>query len=321
MTDRKYDVIHIGESNHDIKVPDVPDAFLTDQSETGTYMCGPISDGCGGDALNQAICLSNLGDHSAYFGRLQNGYPGTRIRELLLEQGVDTSLITMADDCRSTDIIVNVMKGGAHRFLLGKRANWSPRPEEFSYEVVASAKVLAIGSLFAIDHLDDGGLQEMLGICRREGVTVVADMTHDIASKGPRIYDEVYRLMDYVVPSLEEASFVSGETDEKRIADFFLEKGAGNVIIKMGHRGSYFKNRETSFHTKAYQIDPVDTTGCGDNFTAGFIHCLLKDLPVEECVRFASAAGSLNALGLGASSYIRSEQMVLDFMASTPLRD
>ena len=314
--EKKYDVLHIGEANHDIKVPDVPESFLSGDEET--HLCGTISDGCGGDALNQAICLANLGDHSAFYGRLRDGYPGTRLRTMLEEQGVDTSLTIMAKDCLTPDIIVNVFKDGRHRFLVGHRENWGLRPEEIDPKVIAQTKVLAIGSLFVLDSLErDGNLKNLLSLCRAEGVTVVADMSFDIDGHGPQHYDDTYCLIDYLVPSLEEAAYVTGETDEKKMADYFLERGAGNVIIKLGSEGSYFKNAEKSFYMGAYEITHVDTTGCGDNFTAGLIHMLLKGADIEECVRFASAAGSLNALGLGSSSYIRSEQMVLDFMKTT----
>ena len=104
------------------------------------------------------------------------------------------------------------------------------------------------------------------------------------------------------------------------MADYFLERGVGHVIIKLGDQGSFFKSAKERFYTDPYVVEPVDTTGCGDNFTAGFIHAYLKGLPMKECVQFASAAGALNSLGLGANSYVRSEEMVLDFMRKTPVR-
>ena len=316
MAEKKYDVIHIGEANHDIRIPDVPDDYLTGEAET--YLCGRISDGCGGDALNQAICLAALGDHSAFYGRLHAGYPGTRLRDLLKEHGVDTSLTIMAEDCHTPDIVVTIMKDGRHRFLVGRRDNWGLKREEIDLSVFASARVLAIGSLFVLDSLDRDGLMEVLQTCRENGVPVVADMTFDIHSLGPAHYDPYYKYIDYMVPSREEALYVTGETDERKMAEYFLSRGAGTAVIKLGSRGSYCRNSETEFYMAPYQIQPVDTTGCGDNFTAGFIHALLKGLPLKECVRFASAAGSLNALGVGSSSFIRSEQMVLDFMKTTP---
>ena len=103
------------------------------------------------------------------------------------------------------------------------------------------------------------------------------------------------------------------------MAEYFLDRGVGSVVIKLGSRGSFFKNARERFYTDPYSVKPVDTTGCGDNFTAGFIHAYLKGQSMRECMQFASAAGALNSQGLGASSYIRSEQMVLDFMKETPV--
>ena len=312
MTEKKYDVIHIGEANHDIRVPNVPDDFLTGTSDT--YLCGKITDGCGGDALNQAIGVANLGDHSVFYGRLHAKYPGTRLREILNEQGVDTSLTIMAEDCFTPDIIVSIMRDGSHRFEVGKRENWGLKKEEIDPEILQSAKILAIGSLFVLDNLDRDGLEDLLKICRDGGVTVVADMTFDIHNLGPHHYDSLYRYMDYVVPSWDEAAYVTGETDEKKMAAYFLGRGAGNVIIKLGSRGSYFSNGETDFYARTFPVEPVDTTGCGDNFTAGFIHSLLKKLPLRDCVDFASATGSLHAMGIGANSIVRSEEAVYRFM-------
>ena len=85
---KKYDVIHIGEANLDITVPDVPDEFFTGDSTT--YGCGTITDGCGGDAANQALCVASLGDRNALFARFDTDSTGQRLVSLLEERGVDT---------------------------------------------------------------------------------------------------------------------------------------------------------------------------------------------------------------------------------------
>ena len=316
MQTKKYDVIHIGEANHDFTIPDVPEEFFTGNGDT--YVCGTVTDGCGGDAANQAVCVARLGDRNAYFGRMDNGITGERLSSLLKENGVDTSLIIRDDACRTPRIMVNVRKDGSHRFLVGKGKDYGLRREDLVPGTLDETRVLAIGSLFVLDSLDRDGLEDALLMCREAGGVVVADMTYDIRGLGPRTYDALYPLIDFMVPSWDEAAYVTGMEDEEQMADWFLERGAGNVIIKLGSRGSLFRNREESFYTDPYEVTPVDTTGCGDNFTAGFIHAYLKGEPMRECVRFASAAGALNSLGLGASSYIRSEQMVLDFMEKTP---
>ena len=318
MADKKYDVIHIGEVNQDITVPEVPEEFFSGNGDT--YTCGPITDSVGGDAGNQSICVANLGNRNAWFGRLDTSFTGNRLAAVLESQGVDTSLVIRSEDCRTPKIIVNVRKDGSHRFLCGKGGGYGLRKEDIVPGTLDQTRVLAIGSLFVLDTLEGEGLVYALKTCRDAGGIVVADMTYDIKGLGPHFYDDIYPYIDYLVPSWDEAAYVTGEDREDRMADYFLDRGAGNVIIKLGSQGSYFKNRKKHFYTDPYVVKPVDTTGCGDNFTAGFIHAYLKGWSEEECVRFASAAGALNSLGLGASSYIRSEQMVLEFMEKTPIR-
>ena len=317
--DKKYDVIHIGEANLDITVPDVPDEFFTGSGDT--YGCGLITDGCGGDAANQALCVASLGDRNALFGRLDNGMTGQRLLSLMKERGVDTSLIIRDDACMTPRIIVNVKKDGSHKFLVGKGMHYGLHAQDIVPGTLDQTRILAIGSLFVLDSLDrEKGLAGALRFCREAGGEVVADMTGDVRGLGPRFYEDVYPLIDFMVPSWDEASYVTGLSHEEEMADYFLERGVGNVIIKLGKDGSFFKNAKERFYTDPYVVKPVDTTGCGDNFTAGFIHAYLKGQPLGDCMRFASAAGALNSLALGASSYIRSEKMVLDFMKETPVR-
>ncbi len=318
MQQKKYDVIHIGEVNQDITVPGVPDEFFT--GEADAYLCGRIKDGVGGDAGNQSICVANLGDCNAYFGRLEKGHVGDRLAGILEEQGVDTSLVIRDERCMTPRIIVNVFKDGSHRFLCSDAGNYGLLREHIVPGTLDQTRVLAIGSLFVLDTLDADALADALQMCRDAGGVIVADMTADIKGLGPHYYDEIYRYIDYLTPSWDEAFYVTGKKHEQEMAEYFLEKGAGNVIIKLGSKGSYFRNREKSFYMDPFEVTPVDTTGCGDNFTAGFIHAYLKGESEEECLRFASAAGGLNSQGMGASSYIRSEQMVLDFMENTPVR-
>lgn len=85
-------------------------------------------------------------------------------------------------------------------------------------------------------------------------------------------------------------------------------------MLKLGAQGCFFKNTEERFFTDPFVVSPVDTTGCGDNFAAAFIHGILKGMTHKECTEFACGAGALNSQGIGAHMVIRSEQQVLDFM-------
>jgi len=58
------------------------------------------------------------------------------------------------------------------------------------------------------------------------------------------------------------------------------------------HQGKLIK-------TPAFPITPVDTTGAGDSFNAGFLHVWLRGRSIEEALRFATACGALSTRAMG----------------------
>jgi len=58
----------------------------------------------------------------------------------------------------------------------------------------------------------------------------------------------------------------------------------------------------------------VDTTGCGDGFTAGMLAGLLPGADPVDAAWLGIACGSLVATGLGSDAGIESLRQVLDFL-------
>ena len=56
--------------------------------------------------------------------------------------------------------------------------------------------------------------------------------------------------------------------------------------------------------TPAFDIQVVDTTGCGDAFDAGMIVALVKNMDLETALKFATTTSGLVATGLGSDAGI-----------------
>jgi sugar/nucleoside kinase (ribokinase family) len=50
---------------------------------------------------------------------------------------------------------------------------------------------------------------------------------------------------------------------------------------------------------EASAIEPVDTTGAGDCFDAGFLYGWLHGMEPKQCLRTATACGEMSTLALG----------------------
>jgi len=98
-----------------------------------------------------------------------------------------------------------------------------------------------------------------------------------------------------------------------------ITAGAKHVVLKMGARGSLIKNKEgMRLRIPAYKVDVVDTTGCGDAWTGGFIAGLSRGMTIEEAAKLGSACGSLVATGLGSDAGIIDLDSTLEFSKTNP---
>ena len=65
----------------------------------------------------------------------------------------------------------------------------------------------------------------------------------------------------------------------------------------------------------AFRIRPVDATGAGDNFVAGFASEILRGASAGEALRFANACGAICATAIGAGTALVDRKQVTDFLS------
>lgn len=88
------------------------------------------------------------------------------------------------------------------------------------------------------------------------------------------------------------------------------QKGAENVLLSMGSRGSYFFSGDGSiFKVGIAQGKLMNSVGAGDSMLAGFVHGMVHHLPIEETLKYAAAAGGATAF----SEELGSKVSIMDY--------
>lgn len=307
--EKKYDVACIGTCLLDISTSglDFDTLFVNEPN-----LAEAISYGSGGDANNQSIVLSRLGHKVSFLSRVGNDFTGKFVLDQVSSAGVDVSHVKISD--REPTAENNILIGPNDKRIYIVSKNSTSRTElcgdDIDLDVVRQAKLVSIGSIFVHPKLDKD-LEKILKVAKDNGAIICADVCPSGEECSLESLGEVASCLDYLFLNEDEAKYLSGEEEADKIADHFLTRGVGTVIVKLGTKGSYIKSKkEEVFQEAFYAENVVDTTGAGDCFASGFISGVLRGLSLKECAKFATACSFLTIQKIGATTAIEGLKQV-----------
>lgn len=254
-----------------------------------------------GAELNVAVGLSRLGYRVGYVSSLGDDSLGRNLLAFMAAEGIDLRHVRV-DQRYPTGFMLKSMAldGGdpqVEYFRRGSAASNLSRAD-----IPAGACRLA-----RLLHLT-GITPALSDTCRDMVLTMAAQargagriVTFD-PNLRPRLWpsqaamvdtvNAVASLADVVMPGLAEGELLTGCGDAAGIADFYLARGARQVVVKLGPQGAYYASAEGRGIAPGVPVqDVVDTVGAGDGFAVGVISALLENLPL------ATAAARGNAIG------------------------
>jgi len=291
--------------------------------ETGSQAMEMSKLSFGGDALNEAVLLRKLGNEVTFVSKVGNDETGSRLLDYLKATRVPTDTITVEDGLETGLNVVLVDEKGERFFLTNPNSSLRKMTEKdvMSYLDAGEClpEIISFASIFVSPLL---GIGEMERIFRKikssVGIILTADMTK--AKRGEKLTDllPILPFLDYIFPNEEEIALLTGETDVEKNAELLVRAGVGCAVIKCGRKGCLIRTKEQTIRIPAYVIEnPLDTTGAGDSFVAGFLFGLSRGFDLEDCARFGCAVASCIVECVGANAGIHSvEEPMKRFLSS-----
>lgn len=270
----------------------------------------------GGDAVNEAVTLAGLGHDTGLLTLVGNDVQGTFIRENCSLNGVNTEGIMVSSVYPTSTSIVLISENGERSFISRKGGT----ADEFSLQDVRldmireGVRVVSIASLFCSERLNDIEYAAILKKAKAAGAVTIADL---VLNREECTLEELkgsLPLLDYIVPSREEAEHFTGRKELSEIAEVFHGYGVENVVIKLGAEGVYADTPKERVRVQSYAAEVVDTTGAGDNFMAGFISGLVRGCSLRECLEFGSAVSAVSIGQIGATGAVKSAAQVQEIV-------
>jgi sugar/nucleoside kinase (ribokinase family) len=195
-------------------------------------------------------------------------------------------------------------------------ANGSFTRDDVPWDVIEQADALHLGGPEFMHEL----APEILSFCREHGVRTSADV---LADGWPELLDMIAPALEHVdwfLPNDDQALKLTGADDIEAAGRVLVERGVGACAITCGADGSVIVTGDGVERVPAFQIEVVDTTGCGDAYSAGFMRGLSLGYEPAEAARLGSACASLVAQGLGSDAGEFDLEAATAYARETPTR-
>ncbi len=285
-------ILVLGNSNVDFvfKIPRFHHAGETILAETlGIFF--------GGKGANQAIAAKRLGGDVHFITKMGSDHDGKSYRSHLIRNGLDQKLILTDRKLPTGTAVIELTPGGENRIIVFPGANGSLSPSDLKrlQRHWRGASVFVTQLEIALSTVERG-----IKMAKEEGAVTLLNPSPPI-----RLPSKILSLVDYIVPNESEAQFLTGtewKSDQqiRTIAARLLDMDVKNVVITLGSKGLFFKNRTEEFRMKAFKAKVVDTTAAGDAFLGGLATALSRNTTIREALEFANGAGALATTKLGA---------------------
>ncbi|MGO4889199.1 sugar kinase [Anaerobacillus sp. MEB173] len=255
----------------------------------------------GGAESNVAIGLARLGHSVGWFSKLGDDPFGRFIYKTIRGEGVDTSTCLFTGDAPTgllfkeqlspEDVNVYYYRKGSSASLM--------EPIDLNEEYIANASILHItGITPALSETCYETVMKAIDIAKKNDRMIVFDPNIRYKlwkeERAKAVLTEIATQADVILPGLDEAQFITGESEVEEVAHALMGDDNKTIIVKLGSKGAYFHTKDEQGYVEGFPVRQViDPVGAGDGFAAGIISGILRKEPLHQVVKRANAIGAM----------------------------
>ncbi len=286
-----YDVIVVGDYSVDLIF-----SGLAELPQLGKDVVGKDFKMTPGEAFISAVSMHRLGLKVGWAADFGNDDFSRFALNCVREEGLDESLFVIHD--RPYRRITAAASYPEDRAFITYYDPGPKVPAAISAIIKSKARLLFIPGLYTGEYLSAGKK-----IIRAKKMQLVMDgnsSNGDILgnTRACRVIRKAIKSVDIFLPNALEARRLTGKQDLVA-AIRLLGTLCPLVVIKDGSHGSLAYSKGEITRVRAIQVDPIDTTGAGDNFNAGFLSSWLEGETLETSLKWGNVVGALSTTVVG----------------------
>ena len=245
----------------------------------------------GGKGANQACAAMFLGADVAFIGAVGKDHNGDMVIDFLNQQGLK-SRIKRSDKPTGVAFIILEEKSAENRILIVQGANNDLTKDDIdqNLDLFNEGDILLTQFENSVETVE-----YVLKKAKEKGMIVVLN-----PAPIKKVHDSIYQYVDYLVPNEHELEALSNNKKVLQGCRNLLDKGAKNVIVTLGEKGSILVNKKEMIEVAPHKVNAIDTTAAGDSYLGALVTKLAEGTPIKEAMEFASLCSSKTVTKKGA---------------------
>lgn len=239
----------------------------------------------GGSAANTITCTSIFGMPSSFIGKIGDDELGLLFKSDQEQYGVNTMLLK--SEHSSGRSMVFVSGGNAERtFAVYLGAALDLVPEDLKPDYFEGHDYFHIeGYLVQNQAL----IRKAVELAHDAGCIISLDMAsyNVVESNNAFLHDIIDRYVDIVFANETEAKAFTKIPDPKKSLEE-ISTHCKIAVVKVGKDGSWVRSGDEEYQIPAWPAEPVDATGAGDTYAAGFLYAHSLGMPLKVCGEIGS---------------------------------
>jgi fructokinase len=201
-------------------------------------------------------------------------------------------------------------------------------PGELDKHLLEGTKAFHFGSISLIEEPSRSATLSAIEIAANNGSLISFDVNYrPTLWKKPEVAIErvmaTIPLVNLLKVNEIELSLLTGTDDLDAASKTLVDLGPDLCIVTIGAEGSYFRITSEGDFIPGFEVDTVDSVGCGDAFIAGILCQLVREsdwrtklnaADLRLVLQYANAVGALTAMTVGVIPALPRASQVDDFL-------
>lgn len=237
----------------------------------------------GGSVCNTMRAMACLGAHTGFIGKIGNDAVGRYYEEELIRAGVSPYFIKTDGISGSCTVLISPDGERSMGTFLGPAPTITP--DEIREDILSRYQCIYIeGYLLVNEDLVRSTMQK----AKRLGLKVALDLSNfNIVNAFRELLGEVVpQYVDILFSNESEAEAFTGLQAQEAVRA--LSRQVDISLVTLGKEGALVGSKGEVIAVAAEGGRPVDTTGAGDHFAAGFLYGQSVGATLEQSARIGS---------------------------------